>query len=419
MTDAPFQPRSDLVRLLQERGYVHQCTNLSGLDERAAAGSITAYVGYDMTAPSLHIGNLITLMMLRRLQQTGHTPIVLTGTATTKVGDPTDKDKQRPLLTDEQVASNKAHIRTVFEKILRYDGPNAAVEVDNADWLERLGYLEFLRRYGTHFTINRMLSFDSVRLRLDREQPLSFLEFNYMLMQAVDFLELNERHRCALQMGGSDQWGNIVNGVEITRRIAGAEVFGLTTPLLMSASGEKMGKTVGGALWLNAEQLSPYDFWQYWRNVEDADVGKLLRLFTDLPLEEIVRLEALQGAEINAAKIVLANEVTRLLHGEDARAQAEGAARGAFEEGRLSADLPTFELPRATLDEGVMLAAVVTDAGLAASRSDARRLAQGGGLRVNDAPEPDANRLLTAADLRDGVIKLAAGKKKLVLVRPV
>ena len=414
----PFQPKSDLVRVLTERGYLHQCTNLEGLDARAAAGPISAYVGYDMTAPSLHIGNLITLMMLRRIQQTGHTPIVLTGTATTKVGDPSFKDTQRPLLSDEQVASNKAHIRTVFEKILRFEGPQAAIEVDNADWLESLGYLEFLRRYGAHFTINRMLSFDSVRLRLDREQPLTFLEFNYMLMQAVDFLELHERHGCALQMGGSDQWGNIVNGVEITRRIAGAEVFGLTTPLLMSASGEKMGKTVGGALWLNAEQLSPYDFWQYWRNVEDADVGKLLRLFTDLPLDEIAGLEALQGAEINAAKAVLADEATRLLHGEDARARAADAARSAFVDGGLSADLPSYAVERAALEAGVMLAALVADAGLAASRSDARRLAQGGGLRVNDVAEADANRTLTPADLKDGVIKLAAGKKKIVLVRP-
>jgi tyrosyl-tRNA synthetase len=411
--------KSDFLRVLHERGFVHQATDLEALDTAAAAGPIRAYVGYDMTAKSLHIGNLITLMMLRWFQKTGHQPIVLTGTATTKVGDPTDKDQQRPLLTDEQVAANKAHIRTVFSKLLDYDGPRAAIEVDNADWLEKLGYLEFLRLYGTHFTVNRMLAFDSVKLRLEREQPMTFLEFNYMLMQAVDFLELHRAQGCVLQMGGSDQWGNIVNGVEITRRMAGAQVFGLTTPLLLSSSGVKMGKTVGGAVWLNAEQFSPYDFWQFWRNAEDADIGKLLRLFTELPIDEIARLEALQGAEINDAKKILANEVTTLLHGPEAAQAAAGAAQAAFEQGRLSADLPTYELPRADLEAGVPLPALAADAGLAPSRSEARRLAQGGGLRLNDQAESDPNRLVTLSDLNaDGVLKLAAGKKKIVLVRP-
>jgi tyrosyl-tRNA synthetase len=417
MTD--FQPKSDLVRTLVERGHLHQATNLEGLDARAAAGPIKGYVGYDATAPSLHVGNMATIMLLRRLQRSGHQPIVLMGGATTKVGDPSGKDATRPLLTDELIAGNIASIRKAFAAYLDFDGPNAAIMVNNADWIEPLGYLEFLRAYGPHFTVNRMLTFDSVRLRLEREQPLTFLEFNYMLVQAVDFLELFRREGCLLQMGGSDQWGNIVNGVELTRRVADAEVFGVTTPLITTASGAKMGKTAQGAMWLNPDLLSPYDFWQFWRNTEDADVGRFLRLFTDLPLDEVARLEALPGAEINEAKKVLADEATRLLHGETARAAAAAAARAAFEQGRLSADLPSHELPRAELEAGVMLAAVVADAGLAGSRSEVRRLAQGGGLRVNDLPEADANRMLTAADLKDGVIKLAAGKKKIVLVRPV
>ena len=417
MTD--FQPKSDLVRTLVERGHLHQATNLEGLDARAAAGPIKGYVGYDATAPSLHVGNMATIMLLRRLQRTGHTPIVLMGGATTKVGDPTGRDTTRPLLTDELIAGNIASIRRAFANYLAFEGPNAAIMVNNADWIEPLGYLEFLRAYGPHFTINRMLSFDSVRLRLEREQPMTFLEFNYMLIQAADFLELFRREGCLLQLGGSDQWGNIVNGVELTRRMAEAEVFGVTTPLITTASGAKMGKTAQGAMWLNGDMLGPYDYWQFWRNTEDADVGRFLKLFTDLPLEEIGRLEALQGAEINEAKKVLADEATRLLHGEPARAAAADAARAAFEEGRLSADLPTYDLPRAELEAGVMLAALVADAGLAASRSEVRRLAQGGGLRINDQPEADANRTLTAADLKDGVVKLAAGKKKIVLVRPV
>jgi len=418
---ADFKPKSDFLRVLQERGYIHQITDAEALDAALRSGVVTAYVGYDCTADSLHIGHLISIMMLRWLQKTGHKPIALMGGGTTKVGDPTDKDQQRPLLTDAVINANLASIRGTFEKFLRFGhGPAEAVMVNNADWLERLGYVEFLREYGVHFSINRMLTFDSVKLRLEREQPLSFLEFNYMLMQATDFLELHRRLGCTLQMGGSDQWGNIVNGVELVRRMDQAQAFGLTTPLLTTASGEKMGKTVGGAVWLNADRLSPYDYWQMWRNTEDADVGRFLKLFTELPLDEIGRLAALAGSEINEAKKVLANEATAMLHGWAAADAAGAAAKAAFEEGRLSDDLPTVEIARARFEEGLPLAAVAADAGLASSRSDARRLAQGGGLRVNDKPEPDGQRLLTLADLNaDGVVKLAAGRKKIVLVKAV
>jgi tyrosyl-tRNA synthetase len=418
---AEFVPRSDFLRIMRERGFIHQCTDLEALDAAALAGPVTTYVGYDATADSLHIGHLISIMMLRWLQKTGHRPIVLMGGGTTKVGDPTDKDHQRPLLSDEAIAANIASIRQTFAKFLTFgEGPTGAIMANNAEWLEKLGYVEFLREYGVHFTVNRMLSFDSVKLRLEREQPLSFLEFNYMLMQATDFLELHRRHGCVLQMGGSDQWGNIVNGVELVRRVAQKAAFGLTTPLLTTSSGQKMGKTLGGAVWLNADRLSPYDYWQMWRNTEDADVGRFLRLFTDLPLDEIARLAALGGAEINEAKKVLANEATTLLHGAQAAEVAAGAAKAAFEEGRLSADLPTHETPRAELEAGVQLAALAADAGLASSRSEARRLAQGGGLRLNDAPQTDGQRLVTLADCNsEGLIKLAAGRKKIVLVKPV
>jgi len=418
MSEQPF--KSEFLRVMQARGYIHQVTHPAELDAAAAAGPITAYIGFDATAPSLHVGSLIQIMMLRRLQQAGHRPVVLMGGGTTKVGDPTDRDSSRPLLTVEQIQANIASIKTVFAKFLRFgDGPTDAVMVDNAEWLDALGYVEFLRDFGVHFTINRMLSFESVKLRLEREQPMTFLEFNYMLMQSVDFLELERRLGCILQMGGSDQWGNIVNGVELIRRVDGKPAFGLTTPLLAAASGAKMGKTAAGAVWLNAEMRSPYDYWQFWRNTEDADVGRFLRLFTDLPLDEIARLQALPGAEINEAKKVLANEATRLLHGADAAEVAAGAAEAAFEQGRLSADLPTVEVNASELEAGVMLAALAQAAGLAASRGEARRLAQGGGLRVNDKAEPDANRTVTSADLVDGVVKLAAGKKKIVLVKPV
>ena len=381
---------------------------------------MTGYIGFDATAPSLHVGSLIQIMMLRRLQQAGHKPVVLMGGGTTKVGDPTGKDASRPQLTDETIQSNISSIQTVFEKFLTFgDGPTDALMLDNDAWLSGYGYIEFLREYGTHFTVNRMLAFDSVKLRLEREQPMTFLEFNYMLMQSVDFLELNRGYGCSLQMGGSDQWGNILNGVELIRRVDAKPAFGLTTPLLSTASGAKMGKTAQGAVWLNAEQLSPYDYWQFWRNVDDADVGKFLRLFTDLPLDEIAALEALPGAGINDAKKALADAATTMLHGADAASHARGAAEAAFEQGKLSVDLPTVELPR---DEviGAMIAAVTTKAGLTASNGEARRLAQGGGLRLNDEAIPDGARLIEAADVNaDGVLKLAAGKKKIVLVKPV
>jgi tyrosyl-tRNA synthetase len=419
--DPQFQPKSDFLRVMRDRGYIHQVTDAEALDQAFRSGVVTTYVGYDCTADSLHIGSLISIMMLRWLQRSGHRPIALMGGGTTKVGDPTDKDQQRPLLTDAVINANLAGIKGVFQKFLTFgDGPTDAVMVNNADWLEKLGYVEFLREFGVHFSVNRMLAFDSVKLRLEREQPLSFLEFNYMLMQATDFFELNRRLGCTLQMGGSDQWGNIVNGVELIRRMAGRQAFGLTTPLLTTASGEKMGKTVGGAVWLNAERLSPYDYWQMWRNTEDADVAKFLKLFTELPLDEIARLAALQGAEINEAKKVLANEATTLLHGAAAAEAAAQAARAAFEEGRLSDDLPTVEVDRAWFEAGLALPILVAHAGLANSRSEARRLAQGGGLRVNDAVETDGQRVLGLADLNaDGVVKLAAGKKKIVLVRVV
>ncbi|WP_374579754.1 tyrosine--tRNA ligase [Phenylobacterium sp.] len=412
--------KSEFLRTMQERGYIHQITHPAELDEAAAKGTITAYIGFDATAASLHVGHMIQIMMLRRLQQAGHKPIVLMGGGTTKVGDPTDKDGQRPLLTHEQIQGNIATIKGTFQRFLTFgDGPTDAIMVDNDEWLSKFGYVEFLRNYGVHFTVNRMLAFDSVKARLEREQPMTFLEFNYMLMQSVDFLELERKYGCVLQMGGSDQWGNIVNGVELIRRVDQKPSFGLTTPLLSTASGQKMGKTVGGAVWLNADMRSPYDYWQFWRNTEDADVGRFMRLFTDLPLDEIARYEAMEGAQINEAKKVLANEATRMLHGVDAAQAAAEAARVAFEVGAVSGDMPTHEIPAAELEAGIMLAALAHDAGLAGSRGEARRLAQGGGLRVNDKAEADAGRAITSADLVDGVVKLSAGKKKIVLVKPV
>lgn len=418
MTDQAF--KSDFLKTLQSRGYIHQVTHPAELDEAASSEIVTAYIGFDATAPSLHVGSLIQIMMLRRLQQAGHKPVVLMGGGTTKVGDPTGKDASRPQLTDETIQANIASIKTVFEKFLTFgDGPSDAVMVDNNDWLSKFGYVEFLRDYGTHFTINRMLSFDSVKLRLEREQPMTFLEFNYMLMQSVDFLELNRSLNVTLQMGGSDQWGNITSGVDLVRRVDQKASFGLTTPLLTTASGGKMGKTAQGAIWLNAEQLSPYDYWQFWRNAEDADVGRFMRLFTDLPLDQIALYEAMEGAGINEAKKALADAATSMLHGSEAAHAARAAAEAAFEKGQLSADLPTVELPR---DEviGAMIASVVTKAGLSTSNGEARRLAQGGGLRLNDEAIADGARLIEDADVNaEGVFKLAAGKKKIVLVRPV
>jgi tyrosyl-tRNA synthetase len=421
MSETVFTPRSTLLEVLTTRGYLHQCTDLEALDAAACAGVVSGYIGFDATAPSFHVGNLLVIMLLRRLQRSGHKPIVVMGGGTTKVGDPSGKDDSRRMLSEADIAANIASLRATFSRFIDFgDGPTDAILVDNDEWLSKFGYIEFLRAYGPHFTINRMLSFDSVKLRLDREQPLTFLEFNYMLMQATDFLELNRRYGCVLQMGGSDQWGNIVNGVELIRRMDQKTAFGLTAPLISTASGAKMGKTAAGAVWLNADLRSPYDYWQFWRNTEDADVGRFLRLFTDLPLDEIARLEALGGAEINEAKKVLAGETTALLHGAEAAQTATAAARAAFEEGRVSDDLPTVEVVRSALEVGVQLAALAADAGLASSRSEARRLAQGGGLRLNDVAQTDALRLVTLADCDDqGLIKLAAGRKKIVLVKPI
>ena len=418
MTDYAF--KSDFLKTLQARGYIHQVTHPVELDEAASNGIVTAYIGFDATAPSLHVGSLIQIMMLRRLQQAGHKPVVLMGGGTTRVGDPTGKDASRPQLTDETIQANIDGIQKVFAKFLKFgDGPTDAIMLNNDEWLSKFGYIQFLREFGTHFTVNRMLSFDSVKLRLEREQPMTFLEFNYMLMQSVDFLELNRAHNVTLQMGGSDQWGNITSGVDLVRRVDQKAAFGLTTPLLTTASGGKMGKTASGAIWLNEEQLSPYDYWQFWRNVDDADVGRFMRLFTDLPLDQIALYEAMEGAGINEAKKALADAATSMLHGTDAAQTARAAAESAFEKGQLSADLPTVEMAR---DEvvGAMIAAVATKAGLTNSNGEARRLAQGGGLRLNDAAISDGARLIAETDLNaDGVLKLAAGKKKIVLVKPV
>ncbi len=415
----PTKYKSDFLRTLQERGFIHQGTNMEALDARATEGGIRGYIGFDCTAPSLHAGSLVQIMLLRHLQKTGHAPIVLMGGGTTKIGDPSFKDSARPLLDDSQIASNMAGIRHVFEKYLTFgDGPSDAIMVDNADWLDQLGYVEFLRDYGKHFTINRMLTFDSVKLRLDREQPLTFLEFNYMLMQAYDFHELLKRYKCTLQMGGSDQWGNIVNGVELCRRVDGKEVFGVTTPLLTTASGAKMGKTTSGALWLNADMLSPYDYWQFWRNTEDADVGRFLRLFTELPLDEINRLERLEGSEINDAKKILASHATTMLHGSQLAEQAADTALKTFEQGLTSGDLPSVEVSAGELAAGIPVISLFRKANLGASNGEIRRHIKGGGAKLNDAPISDENLLVTDAHQNtDGVIKLSIGKKKHVLVR--
>jgi tyrosyl-tRNA synthetase len=414
--------RSDLLRLLDERGQIHQVSEPAALDALAIGGTITAYIGYDLTAPSLHVGHMANIMMLRRLQQAGHRPIVLMGGGTTKIGDPSFRNDQRPLLDDAAIAANKETIKGTFRQFMRFgDGATDAIMVDNAKWLDRLEYVPFLREIGRHFSVNRMLSFDSVKSRLDQDQPFSFLEFNYMILQAYDFLELHRRTGCQLQMGGSDQWGNIVNGIELGRRVDGAQLFALTCPLITTASGAKMGKTAGGAVWLNADMTGPFAFWQYWRNVDDADVERFLKLFTDLPLGEIARLAALGGAEINEAKKVLATEATAIVHGRAAAEEAEATARTTFEEGALSQSLPTVETPRAALESGLgVLTAFAEVAGLVASNGEARRLVKGGGLRVNDRPVTDDRATLTLADLTpEGVIKLSLGRKKHVLLRPV
>jgi tyrosyl-tRNA synthetase len=397
--------RSSLLRLLDERGYIHQLTEAAGLDALAGQETVTGYIGFDATAPSLHVGSLVQIMMLRRMQQAGHKPIVLMGGGTTKVGDPSGKDEARRLLTHSDIQANIASIRRVFERFLTFgDGPTDAVMLDNAEWLDGLQYVEFLREVGRHFTINRMLTFDSVRLRLDREQPLTFLEFNYMILQAYDFLELSRRTGCRLQLGGSDQWGNIVNGIELTRRIEGTEVFGVTTPLITNPDGSKMGKTAQGAVWLNEEQLSPYDYWQFWRNADDANIGKFLRLFTDLPLDEVARLESLPGAQINDAKIVLATEATALLHGRQAAEAAARTARETFEAGGAGGDLPTL-----SVGGGVNIAHALTQLGFTPSNKEAKRKIAEGAVRLNDEVVDDAGLMVTVSG---EAVKLSLGRKK-------
>ncbi|HVH75417.1 MAG TPA: tyrosine--tRNA ligase [Stellaceae bacterium] len=413
-------PHSEFLKTATERGFVHQCTDAPALDARLRDGVVTAYVGYDCTADSLHVGSLVSIMLLRLFQKCGHKPIVLMGGGTTRIGDPSGKDEARRLLDDAEIARNMAGIRRVFDKFIQFgDGPSDAVMVNNADWLDKLEYIPFLREIGRHFSVNRMLSQDSVRLRLERDQPLSFLEFNYMILQAYDFLELARRIGCDLQIGGSDQWGNIVGGVELARRTDGKSLFGLTTPLLTAASGAKMGKTAQGAVWLNAERLKPYDYWQFWRNTEDADVGRFLRLFTELPLAEIGRLEKLEGAELNEAKKRLATEATALCHGREAAEKAAQTAREVFEAGGAGSELPQLTLPREVLAQGLPAFELFARAGLAASNGEARRLIRGGGARLNDRPIETETRPVSLADLDpDGALKLSAGRKRHALVRP-
>ncbi len=414
--------KSDFLSNIAERGFIHQCTDNAALDDLLSGGEPQcAYIGFDCTADSLHVGSLVPILLLRWFQQTGHKPIVLMGGGTTKVGDPSGKDESRKILTEDDIARNMAGIKGVFEKFLTFgDGPTDAVMVDNAAWLDDLEYIPFLREYGRHFSVNRMLSFESVKLRLEREQPLSFLEFNYMILQAYDFMELARRSNCVLQMGGSDQWGNIVNGVELTRRVAGSTVFGLTSPLITTASGEKMGKTAAGAVWLNRERLSPYEYFQFWRNTADPDVGRFLRLFTELPLEEIARLESLKDAEINEAKKILAIEATAMCHGRDEADAAADTARATFEEGAQGAALPTFEITRKDLESGIPAFQLFVQAGLSKSNGEARRLIRGGGGRINDTVIADETQSVSGADINaEGVVKLSAGRKNHALIQPV
>ncbi|MGD1038203.1 MAG: tyrosine--tRNA ligase [Roseiarcus sp.] len=420
MSDA-FQPRSDFLRTLIERGFVHQCSDLPGLDDKAASGALVGYIGFDCTAPSLHVGSLMQIMMLHWLQATGGKPLALMGGGTTRVGDPSGKDESRKLLSVEQIEANKAGIRKVFSRFIRFgEGASDAAMPDNADWLAKLNYIEFLRDVGRHFSVNRMLAMESVKLRLAREHELSFLEFNYMCLQAYDFVELHRRYGCALQMGGSDQWGNIVTGVDLGRRLGTAPLYALTSPLIAAASGAKMGKTAAGAVWLDAGLLPPYDYWQFWRNCEDADVGRFLKLFTLLPLDEIARLEALGGAEINEAKKTLANEATALLHGADAAATAAATARQTFEEGALAESLPTIDVAAAEFDAGLGALSAFVRAGLVASTGEARRQIRGGGLRVNDVALGDEKATIGRDALRgSGIVKLSLGRKKHVLLRVV
>jgi len=410
--------KSDFLNVLASRGFIHQLSEPEALDRLATSGRITAYIGYDCTAPSLHVGNLLSIMMLYWLQQTGHRPIALMGGGTTRVGDPSGKDESRRILSDEAIDQNLARIKAIFSRFLTFGG-EGAIMANNADWLNTLNYIDFLRDVGRHFSVNRMLSFDSVKLRLERQQELSFLEFNYMILQAYDFVELHKRHGCVLQMGGSDQWGNIVNGIDLGRRMLNAQLFALTSPLMMTSSGAKMGKTAAGAVWLDAGMVSPYDYWQFWRNTEDDDVPRFLKLFTILPLPEVGRLAALKGQELNEAKKVLATEATAMVHGRAAADEAAETARRTFEEGAVAETLPTVEVPRAELEAGVGVLNAFVCAGLVTSTSDARRQIQAGGLRVNDASVSDERMVLTLNDLTaEGVIKLSRGRKQHVLLKP-
>ena len=414
-----FIPRSDFLKILTERGYIHQCSDYQGLDEKARKGELIAYIGFDCTAPSLHVGSLLPIMMLRWLQKTGGKPVPLMGGGTTRVGDPSGKDESRKILTLDDIENNKNGIKQVFSNFLTFgDGKHDAIMPDNAEWLTKLNYIDFLRDVGRHFSVNRMLAMDSVKMRIDRDQELSFLEFNYMCLQSYDFVELNRRYGCILQMGGSDQWGNIVTGVDLGRRMGTEQLYALTTPLLTTASGAKMGKTAAGAVWLNADMLSVYDYWQFWRNTEDRDVGRFLKLFTELPLDEISRLEALGGAEINEAKKILATEATAMLHGRAEAEKASETARVTFEQGLTSIDLPQITLTQAQLDQGLGVLTAFVEAGLVASTGEARRQIKGGGLRLNDATVTDEKAVLKSSDLNgDGVVKLSLGKKKHVLLR--
>ena len=410
---------SSFLRVMSERNFIHQVTDWKSLDALLSEKNMVAYIGFDCTADSLHVGSLVQIMMLRYFQKCGHRPIVLMGGGTTKVGDPSGKDDARQLLNDNEIERNKQGIKTVFEKYLNFgDGPSDAIMCDNDEWLSGLKYVQFLRDYGRHFSVNRMLSFDSVKLRLDREQPLSFLEFNYMILQAYDFLELSRRFDCSLQMGGSDQWGNIVNGVELARRIDQKSVFGLTTPLVTTASGAKMGKSAQGAIWLNSDRLSPYDFWQYWRNTEDEDVDRFLKLFTELPLDEIARLSALKGNELNEAKKILAHEVTQLCHGRDAANSVAESARKTFEEGSIGQDLPFIIINKNDLENGVWVIEAMRKLALIQSNGEGRRLIANGGVRVNDTVISDPEKQLNVSDITiSGMIKLSAGKKRHALVK--
>ena len=415
-----FTPKSDFLTVLRERGYVHQCSDYAGLDEKAHSGELVAYIGFDCTAPSLHVGSLLQIMMLNWLQKTGGKPIALMGGGTTMVGDPSGKDESRKLLTVEQIGDNKAGIRKAFSHFISFgDGKTDAVMPDNAEWLTKLNYVEFLRDVGRHFSVNRMLSMDSVKMRLERDQELSFLEFNYMCLQAYDFVELHRRYGCTLQMGGSDQWGNIVTGTDLGRRLGTSQLYALTSPLITTASGAKMGKTAAGAVWLDEGLLSPYAYWQFWRNTEDSDVERFLKLFTLLPLDEIARLAALQGAEINDAKKTLANAATALLHGRDAAETAAETARKTFEEGAIAEGLPTVDIPGSDFDAGLGVLAAFVRAGLVASTGEARRQIKGGGLRVNDVAVGDEKAAIGREALNGGVVKLSLGRRKHVLLRTV